>query len=334
MELNITHEIPKGLLEVSIDKLDTVLSGPTLICLEGKKENPLFVSTLLHGNETSGFYAMQKLLKHYQHGDAELPRSLLFFIGNVAAAAQGLRHLPEQRDYNRIWAGGTSAEHKLAMKVLETATEPQLFASIDIHNNSGKNPFYGCVNHLDPRYLYLANLFSPTTVYFVSPVEVLSIAFAEHCPSVTIECGQPGNKDGIEKAYRYIDHCLHLEDLETLSAGHQTEHIYHTAARIKVPLDCTIGFGERDVDKDLSFIENIDHLNFTELEAGMLLGWRHNEAVAFSACDKDGVEKADQYFSYEGDEIRLKKPLVLSMLTKDIKVIHQDCFGYVMEDLG
>jgi hypothetical protein len=35
----------------------------------------------------------------------DLPRSLSLFVGNTAAAEQGVRHLPEQPDYNRVWPG-------------------------------------------------------------------------------------------------------------------------------------------------------------------------------------------------------------------------------------
>ena len=53
-----------------------------------------------------------------------------------------------------------------------------MFASIDIHNNTGLNPHYGCVNRLDPPFLHLATLFSRIVVYFKRPLGVQSAAFA------------------------------------------------------------------------------------------------------------------------------------------------------------
>ncbi|MDP2324627.1 MAG: succinylglutamate desuccinylase/aspartoacylase family protein, partial [Gammaproteobacteria bacterium] len=72
-----------------------------MIHVRGIREVPLFVSVLLHGNEVSGWNALRRLLASPQ----PLVRSLLVFIGNVDAAAEGLRLLPGQLDFNRIWPG-------------------------------------------------------------------------------------------------------------------------------------------------------------------------------------------------------------------------------------
>ena len=93
--------VPAGILTATPESLHTILAKPTLIHLTGKQPAPLFVSVLLHGNETTGFYAVQELLKHYQ--SRELPRSLSLFFGNIDAARLGLRRLDGQPDFNRIW---------------------------------------------------------------------------------------------------------------------------------------------------------------------------------------------------------------------------------------
>ncbi len=335
LDLHRFHHIPEGLLEVSVDALDTVLPGPSLIYLKGQKEAPLFVSTLLHGNETTGFYAMQRLLKKYQQKKTPLPRSLLLFVGNVSAAVKGVRHLPEQRDYNRIWSGGSSAEHRLAAEVVDAATSYSLFATIDIHNNTGKNPLYGCINRLEPAYKQLATLFSQTIIYFVTPSEVFSMAFAKYCPSVTIECGQSGVDENTSYVSQYIDLCLNKEGFEEASSLIETPYdLYHTVARVKLPAECTLGFGSKEIDKDISFIETIDDLNFSDLQTGALIGWRHNDEMTLSVIDEDGRERGSEYFSYADGEIRTVKPIIPSMFTKDIEVIHQDCLGYMMERMG
>ena len=95
--------LPEGLLEVSPKELHTILPEPTLIHLPGKQSAPLFVSVLLHGNEPTGFMAIQLLLRKYK--DKQLPRSLSLFVGNVTAAKHNLRRLDNQPDYNRIWPG-------------------------------------------------------------------------------------------------------------------------------------------------------------------------------------------------------------------------------------
>ena len=99
MKLEIYDRLPHRFLEVKPDGLEDILAGPSLIRLAGKKEPPLFVATLLHGNEPTGFLALQKLLRKYQD-DNPLPRSLIIFIGNVFAAKKNIRHLRKKPDFN------------------------------------------------------------------------------------------------------------------------------------------------------------------------------------------------------------------------------------------
>ena len=54
--LNETNTLPEGLLDAEANELFTLLGAPTLIHLEGEIKKPVFVCTLLHGNETTGFY--------------------------------------------------------------------------------------------------------------------------------------------------------------------------------------------------------------------------------------------------------------------------------------
>ena len=60
--LTVLDELPEGLLEISAKELHQYLSGPTLIRLQGESTNVLFVSVLLHGNETTGWDAIRELL--------------------------------------------------------------------------------------------------------------------------------------------------------------------------------------------------------------------------------------------------------------------------------
>jgi succinylglutamate desuccinylase len=92
---------PERLLSATPETLHTLFPDPTLFHLPGKHKEPLFISVLLHGNETTGFFALQKLLLKYSQ--QELPRSLSFFLGNTEAASLGLRRIEGQPDYNRIW---------------------------------------------------------------------------------------------------------------------------------------------------------------------------------------------------------------------------------------
>jgi succinylglutamate desuccinylase len=322
-------DYPEEMLSVPSEEIYRVLPGPTLIHLKGRREAPLFVSTLLHGNEDTGWVALQRLLRDYR-GET-LPRSLSIFIGNVEAARHKRRRLDDQLDYNRIWSGeGHSAEHQMMRRIVKEMKGRSVFASIDVHNNTGVNPHYACINRLDPRFYRLANLFSRTVVYFVRPAGVQSIAFAELCPSVTVECGRVGDEAGIDHAKEFIKACLHLSELPTHPVAPHDLTLFHTVATIRIPPGRSFGFGKTRADFILD--RNLDHLNFQELPPGTVFGHLGDDSTArLLVLDEKGQEVDEKYLDYGGGEIRNKVTLMPSMLTLNREVILQDCLGYFME---
>ena len=130
LTLDERHDLPDELLRINAREIRKLFPDPCLIELKGRSAETVFVSVLLHGNETTGFSVLQRLARWMR--SHPLPRTMLVFIGNVRAAEAGLRHLAGQPDYNRIWNGGDSAEHALANRVLEKLAGRKLFAAIDI----------------------------------------------------------------------------------------------------------------------------------------------------------------------------------------------------------
>lgn len=329
--LNILESPPAGLLEVEADGLLSMLGGPTLLHLPGRHAEPLFVSVLLHGNEDTGFYAVRELLRGYQ--DQPLPRALSIFFGNVSAAATGLRRLEGQPDYNRVWPGSelpATPEHELMRRVVAELEQRKVFASVDIHNNTGINPHYACVNRIDHRYLHLATLFARTVVYFTRPRGVQSLAFTRLCPAVTVECGKPGQRHGIEHARDYIDACLHLTELPVHPVARHDIDLFHTVAIIKVPEAVSFSFGESPAA--IRFSAELDHLNFRELPAATQLGWVDAASSArLEAWDETGKDVSERFFVIEEGQLRLRRSVMPSMFTLDARVIRQDCLGYLME---
>lgn len=326
--LTIRHTLPERFLEVDPRALHELLDGPTLIHLPGRREPPLFVSTLLHGNEVTGMLAVQELLRRHLEGG--LPRALSLFIGNVAAARHGLRHLPGQPDFNRIWKGGDGPEERMAQQVLEEMGRVGPFASVDVHNNTGLNPHYGCVNRLDPRFLHLAALFGRTAVYFLTPDTVLSRAFAELCPSVTLECGHSRERHGVEHALEYLEACLHLREIPAQPVAEGDLDLFHTVARVEVSPEVHFGFG--DCDLDLCFATDVDRFNFRELPAGTVLAARRGgDGTGLRVTSEEGGEVGERYFQVAAGAVRTRRPVMPSMLTLDARVIRQDCLCYLME---
>jgi hypothetical protein len=330
--LTIIDHLPEGFLDTSAHDLHRVLSGPTLIHLPGRQEPPLFVSALLHGNEDVGLQAVQRLLKQYE--GRELPRALSILIGNVSAAKEGIRHLPGQPDYNRVWPGTVEPgrPEALAMaQVVDVMRQRGVFASVDLHNNTGLNPHYACVNRLDNHTLQLAALFSRTVVYFVRPKGVQSMAFAEFCPSVTLECGKAGDEAGVAHAHEYVEACLRLSSLPDHPVAPHDIDLCHTVATVKLPPEVQFAFGGESAGLDLLFAEDLDHVNFRELPAGTPLARRLTQRGRIEVLDEDGRDIAHQALVEVGGELRLARSYIPAMLTLDTQVVRQDCLCYLME---
>lgn len=324
--------LPEGLLDVSADRLHTLLPRPTLIHLPGRQDKPLFVSVLLHGNETTGLEAVQQVLRKY--ATRPLPRALSIFFGNIEAARHGHRRLEGQPDFNRVWPGTRHepcTETALMAFVTETMARRRAFASVDIHNNTGLNPHYACVNRLEPRFLQLASLFGRLVIYFTHPKGTQAAALAAVCPAATLECGKPGHRRGAEHASEFLEACLHLTEIPDHPVASEAIDLYHTVAQITVREDCAFGFDNSA--RDLRLGNDLDHLNFTDLAAGTTLGTLGNglRRLPIQAFDETGRDVANDYFAIRDGQLVLKKNVMPSMLTLDEQIIRQDCLGYLME---
>ena len=326
--LHETSNLPEGLLEVQASDLLEVLGKPTLIHLEGKIKRPLFICTLLHGNETTGFYAVQALLRKYQ--TRTLPRSLSIFIGNVEAAAEEQRRLDHQPDYNRIWPGthhSASADTDMMKNVTGIMRRRKPFASIDIHNNTGHNPHYSCVNILNPHCLQLAGLFGNTVVYFTSPKGVQSSAFSDFCPAIVLECGQSGQADGVTHSLNFLQSVLELEKLP----ADQPEHIrlYHTVARVTIPEMFSFGTGD---DTDIRLSHELESQNFHETTSGTVFARKNPATQAqFTVTNESDEDVTTEFLETSDDRILFKKDITLSMYTTNETAVRQDCLCYLME---
>jgi succinylglutamate desuccinylase len=327
--LNEMNHIPDDFLNAKAEDLHEILKAPTLFHLEGINPQPLFICTLLHGDETTGLYAIQRLLKKYRN--KPLPRAISLFIGNIAAARENLRRLDTQDDYNRIWPGShhsDSPEKDMMQIVTNIMQKKKPFASIDIHNNTGKNPHYGCINILNPHGLVLVSAFSDIAVYFTDPKGVQSSAFSDFCPSVVLECGQASDRSGEDHALSYIENILQMD---SLSAGDSDDlTLYHTIARVTVPKTVSIG----DSTKDICLNPLLEEKNFHQIQPGTEFASVNSTKDKLIIVNSESHEDiTDEYMELKDNRLLFKKPITLSMFTTSERAIRQDCVCYLMEEL-
>ena len=156
-------------------------------------------------------------------------------------------------------------------------------------------------------------------------------AFAQLCPAVTVECGQPGQPFGVDHALEYLSACLNLAEIPTHPVAAHDISLYRTVAIVKVPQ--TVSFSFSADDTDIRFNDNLDHMNFRELPAGTLLGRvRPGSSARLEVIDSDDREVSDRYLRIDNGEIRTAVPVMPSMLTLSERAIRQDCLGYFMEN--
>jgi len=332
MPLRIHTQLPAELLDCDASELHDHLGGPALIRLEGEAEPALFVSVLLHGNETSGWDGVRRYLRD----TPQLPRSLTLFIGNTEAAKAGMRALPTQPDFNRIWRNAEGQGAALAAAVQSAIADQPFFASIDLHNNTGHNPYYSVVTDLEPHNLGLAYLFSEKAVFVEEPDTVLTRVFTGRCPAVALEVGPVGDLRCTDRVYDYVSRCMTLDQVP--EAQPDRFSLFRTRVRVHIQDEVSFRFegdGETENPAPLVLTGGVEAVNFHELSRGTVFG-ASRLAVdrVFRVLDVDHQDVTDRYFEHDGAAILLKENVVPAMYTTDPYVVRQDCLCYFMERMA
>ena len=335
--LRITESLPEGFLSADVRDLHTILGGPTLMHLKGRNEPALFISILQHGNETTGWHAVQRLLNHHTASDGTLtlPRSVSLFVANVEAAQKGQRRLNHQIDYNRVWSSGIepNSEEARMMRQIESEMRSRgVFVSVDLHNNSGRHPLYACVNQLDGAKLALAAKFSRDVVYFINPTGVQSMAFGRFCPAITLECGQANAHNGIQPAFEFLNEVIHMDTIDVPPSLLSEIRVLKTVATVRAEGTGPFGFG--DQPDGLALRDDLDDFNFVQLPSGTRLGSTPHSNRVLKVFDDDNKDVTDQFLTVDANEIRLGRGVIPAMLTKDIDIIFDDCLCYFMQELS
>ncbi len=337
--LTILDHIPSAFLSISHREIKELFDSPTLIHLKGEMQPALFISILLHGNEYSGLQIMQEILKKYQTTDGyKLPRSIWLFVGNVDAAQMGVRLRDGQIDFNRTWPG-TPDPHSdtaiLIQEVMDRITQDELFAALDLHNNTGQNPPYGCISMVNEKNKYLASFFNHIAMVFQSPKGVSTMAFDDICPAITLECATPGNEPAIKRAFDLIDDLMHMDHFPEKPLPAHDLQLVKNSATIKINADVTFCFEDEEYSDtlgyDLTLVKNFDHHNFTLLEKNEIFAYS-KVAKPFLVIAPDGQDITEEIIQNDNGKVSLKQALMPAMISMDKKIVLQDCLCYLLED--
>ena len=305
VKLQLKTGFPTAVAALPAQALADVLRGPTLFDLRRTGVRPLFVSVLVHGNETSGWDAVRHLTREL------LEASVLLFVGNVAAAKVGLRTLPGRPDFNRVWQDGDSPEAAVAKAVAQRARAANPWLAVDIHNTTGRNPPYSVVADTDAPTLAAARAFAEHALLATQPNGFQTGVFANFCTAITLEVGMPGDPASTDRATEFLRHLLHRPQSE---CAVPPLALFETVARV------TLG-------EDAVIVPEMQRFNFRTAPVGATLV----RQGAISARTADGRDVSDAYFTQDDEATVLKRPSVIASYTGDMDAARQDCLCYLLE---
>jgi hypothetical protein len=285
----------------------------------------------LHGNETSGWDGMRRYLGEH----ARLPRSIDLFIGNVDAAAQSLRLLPGQRDFNRLWRNTDEPPAGLAASLVDAIGSREYIAAVDLHNNTGHNPYYSVLTELSAAHFGLALSFSDKAVLIAEPDSTLTHWFSGRCPAIALETGPVGDPRCADRVYDYLIRCLDSDSIEPAEASDL--ELFHTLGRVHVCDGVEMSFEGDAGHGPLVLSGGVEAVNFHELPVGTVFAsTRRSLREVLQVLDTQHRDVTDRFFVQAGTELMLRAPVIPAMYTLDPYVIRQDCLCYFMArlDLG
>lgn len=318
------------------------LAHPTLIRVPGRgTQAPRAISCLLHGDESTGLEAVLRVLRRR----LTYAFDLYVVIGNVPAAiaSPGFAHrfLDDQEDFNRIWGLGapTTKQRLAADAILDHLAAAGLEALVDVHNNSGNNPFYAVVPRDQPRDLNLATLFTTTLLRWDLAAHTLMEALPEHAAAIAVECGLPGRPESLAFALDGLRRFLGEPPLPTDRVVRDFD-LLGGLRKVTIRPEVRFRFGRHADDRvngdDVDFLvaADADLANFVEVPPGHVIGHVRDGAVLpLHAVAADGTDVTGDHFAVDDDRVVTTVATTPVMMTRTVAAARKDCLFYVSTEL-
>ncbi len=324
--------LPDRLLDLDDIELLEELERPTLIRVPGTGElPPRGIATLLHGDEDTGYRAVMRVLRRRR----TYPFDLFVIVGNVRAALAGdgfsHRFLDDQEDFNRIWGAEPTTRMRLAADgILAELREAKISAVVDIHNNSGINPFYAIVTRLEEPSLNLATLFTTTVLHWQLGVHTLMEALADVCPAVAVECGLPGRSDSLSFAVDGIRRFLGNPEIAAAELERDYD-LYGDLRKVTIRPEVRFSFGgELSDEVDFVVDQDADAYNFETVPAGHVIGRiPPGSSVPLQVGGIGGEDVTDQFVDVHDGQVVITREITPVMMTRTAAAARKDCLFYI-----
>lgn len=312
------------------------LPGPTHIHISGKQsDRSRAMTTLMHGNEPSGLFALHNVLKQKIRPLVDIH----CYVMSVDAAKQSpgfvYRMLPHHKDLNRCFKPpyGESEQEQLAKALLDELRRRQPECLIDVHNTSGSSPAFGVTTFMDERHDALVSLFTHRMIVTDLSLGAIMEISDSILPSVTIECGGAQDRESNLVATEGLIRYMTKEDVLGVKHSDLSLEFFHNPMRLELHEDSAIAFGEHKlVDDGITLLPDIENYNFGFVNRQTRLGFVDGElADNLFAKSPTGEDCLRDYFEVREHELYPRQQLKLFMVTTNPEIARKDCLFYFVE---
>ena len=307
------------------------LNGLTVIDIEGRDPSRCrVITTLIHGNEPSGFIACHKWLKD----NIEPETNVRILLCNPEAAKTKPfftnRYVQHSEDLNRFFALAEteqSAVAKRARQILSLVREVNPEAIIDMHNTSGKSPAFSVCVVEDKQHLKLVELFTTSLIYTELKVGAIMEQRFD-APIVTIECGGANDNPSHSVAEKGL--YLYFSKKDLFDKRESIVQVRRHPIRIELNEDASVGFSHnRLATTDITLRADIEELNRAVTPEGEFLGWCDSNTLEhFKAIDDHGKNQIENLIINRNGCLFTRVDLQLFMVTTVPEIATKDCLFY------
>jgi len=311
------------------------LEGLTIVDIAGRdKQRCRVLTTLIHGNEPSGFIGCHLWLR----SNAVAATNLRIIICNPEAARRKPiftnRYLDHGEDLNRFFHSRIQPEHAITQRAHAIAAairEVSPEAVLDLHNTSGSSPAFGVAVSEQANILDLVSLFTERLILTGLRVGAL-MELGFNAPVATIECGGASDANSHQIATDGIYRYFSRDNLFDRHAGQVRVHRH--PIRVELKGDASVGFSHHRLPTtDVTLRADIEQLNQQHTCAGEFIGWCDPDAkLPLSAIDEQGCDQIDQLLEQKNGCLFARIEMQLFMVTTVAEIATNDCLFYATRE--
>ncbi|WP_444995479.1 hypothetical protein [Aliikangiella sp. IMCC44359] len=307
------------------------LSGLSIFDIKGKDTSRTrVVTTLIHGNEPSGFIASHLWLL----SDSQPETNIRLIICNPEAAKNkpifSHRYIANSEDLNRYFSASISDSSEVAIRasqIMQAINEVKPEAIVDLHNTSGSSPAFAVAVNECEKTLALASLFTNKIILTGLSVGAL-MEQSFNAPIITLECG------GASEIYSHqvaTDGLYNYFTRANLFLGEEHNILVHRhPIRVELVADASVGFSHNRLPTtDITLRADVEQLNKDITPAGEFLGWYDvKQGLPLQAIDEQGNEQIHQLIETKNGCFFTRQTMQLFMVTTILEIATRDCLFY------